>query len=105
MATEYYAFVDLRPTNASTDKEVKRMFFSKLDEEIAAYMRRNSINQEEMASRLRMSSNTFSWKRRGVREFSLSEAIELCDLLGITLDEATGRSRKEQDESKYSKGR
>lgn len=59
-----------------------------LDAAIAAYLRRNEMTQEELAAELGMSSVTLSWKRRGMRDWRLSEAVKACDIVGITLDEA-----------------
>ena len=70
------------------------MRFPNLDAEISAYLRRNGITQAEMAERMGMSENTFSWKRRGVkgREFSLGEAAAIARMTGKSLDYLAGRS-------------
>lgn len=67
------------------------MKFPNLDAEIAAYLRRTGMTQAELAERMGMSENTFSWKRRGVdgKEFSMSEAIELSKLTDKSLDYLT----------------
>lgn len=65
------------------------MYYPKLDAAIAAHQRANGLTQADMAAAVGMAENTFSWKRRGVKEFSLSEASSLCDLLGASLDEVT----------------
>lgn len=70
------------------------MRFERLDEAIAAYLRRKGITQAAFAESIGMSENTLSWKRRGIREFSLSEAVKVCDIVGITLDEACGRCER-----------
>lgn len=64
------------------------MKFPNLDAEIAAYLRRTGMTQAEMAERMGMSENTFSWKRRGSmgREFSLGEAASIADMTGKSLD-------------------
>lgn len=64
------------------------MKYPNLDAEIAAYLRREGMTQAELAERMGMSENTFSWKRRGSmgREFSLGEATKLADLMGKSLD-------------------
>ena len=59
-----------------------------IDEAIELYLRRNGMTQAELAAQMEMSEPTFSWKRRGVRDFALGEASRLCDLLGIALDTA-----------------
>lgn len=70
------------------------MKFQNLDAEIAAYLRREEITQAELAKRLDMSENTFSWKRRGERgrEFSLGETARLADLMGKSIDYLVGRT-------------
>lgn len=69
------------------------MKYPNLDAEIAAYLRREDMTQAELAERLGMSENTFSWKRRGSmgREFSLGETTKLADLMGKSLDYLAGR--------------
>lgn len=62
------------------------MKFVKLDSAISEYMRENGMTQSEMAEKLGMAENTLSWKRRGVREFSLGEAARVADLTGKSLD-------------------
>lgn len=69
----------------------QRVYYPVLDEAIAAYMRRSGLNQAEFAQKMGMAPNTFSWKRRGVREFSLSEATKICDITGISLADAISR--------------
>ena len=70
------------------------MRFPNLDAEISAYLRREGITQAEMAERMGMSENTFSWKRRGVhdREFSMGEASAIADMTGKSLDYLAGRA-------------
>lgn len=63
------------------------MKFVKLDAAIAAYLREHDMTQAQLADKLGMSENTLSWKRRGVREFTLGEAAEVADMLGRSLDE------------------
>ena len=69
------------------------MRYPNLDAEIAAYLRRTGKTQAELASEMGMSENTFSWKRRGCmkREFTLSEASKLAQLMGKSLDYLAGR--------------
>ena len=64
------------------------MKFPNLDAEIAAYLRRTGMTQAELAERMGMSENTFSWKRRGVdgKEFSMTEAVALSEMTGKSLD-------------------
>ena len=65
-----------------------KSYYPALDEAITLYLKRNNVTQAALASEMGMSENTFSWKRRGIRDWSMTEAVELCDILGITLDEA-----------------
>ncbi|MDY3982206.1 helix-turn-helix domain-containing protein [Paraeggerthella sp. LCP19S3_G8] len=70
------------------------MYYEALDEAVTLYLKRASMTQDALAERMGMAPNTFSWKRRGIREFSLSEASRLADIVGISLDEATGRDER-----------
>lgn len=65
-----------------------KFYYPAIDEAIAAYLRRNNMNQAQLASEMGMAENTFSWKRRGVRDWSLPEASRICAIVGIYLDEA-----------------
>lgn len=63
-----------------------------LDEAVALYLHRQGMSQEEFAREtMGTSSNTFSWKRRGIREFTVSELSRLADVLGMSMDELAGR--------------
>lgn len=61
-----------------------------IDNAITVYLRRNSKTQAQMASELGMSENTFSWKRRGIKEFTLSELLAVSRMCGMTPDEMLG---------------
>ena len=63
------------------------MTFNGIDEAITVYLRRTGKTQAEFAKELGMSENTLSWKRRGIREFKLSEVIQIADITGCSLDE------------------
>ncbi len=65
-----------------------RYYYPAIDEAIAAYLRRKNMTQAQLASEMDMAENTFSWKRRGVRDWSLPEAARICSIVGICLDEA-----------------
>lgn len=66
-------------------------YYPALDEAVAVYLRRHGMTQEEFARDVMgMATNTFSWKRRGVREFTMSEVITLSDALGLSLTELIG---------------
>lgn len=70
------------------------LYYAVLDEAVTIHLKRTGMTQNDLAVEMGMSPNTFSWKRRGIREFSFSEAEKLCGIVGITLDEAVGRDRK-----------
>lgn len=73
-----------------------RMFYPAIDAAIAAHLRRTGKTQAEFADEIGMSDVTLSWKRRGVREWSVSEAATVCDIVGISLDAAIeGAEEKE----------
>ena len=73
------------------------MYFKALDDAIAQYLRDERMTQAELAAKMGMAPNTFSWKRNGERnkEFKLSEAVCLCDIIGVALDEVFYRQRIE----------
>lgn len=75
-----------------------------IDKEIAGYLRTQGITQAELASQLGMTENTFSWKRRGIREFKWSEVCTLADLIGFSLDRATNRLSIVPDERNHQGG-
>lgn len=75
----------------SFSKEVKKVdYHAQIDNAITVYMRRNSMTQAQMADKLGMSENTFSWKRRGIKEFTLSELLAVSSMCGLTPDEMLG---------------
>lgn len=63
-------------------------FYPALDEAITLHLRRYGMKQADLAAELDMSENTFSWKRRGIKDFYTSEIIKLCNILGIELCDA-----------------
>lgn len=69
-------------------KQRERVFFPVIDNAIAVYLRSNSMTQAELAAELGMSEATLSAKRKGDSEFTYTEMVKLCDLLGLSLDEA-----------------
>ena len=70
------------------------MYYEAFDEAVTLYLKRNVLTQDALAAQMGMAPNTFSWKRRGIREFSLAEAAKLADIVGISLDDAVGRERR-----------
>ncbi len=63
-------------------------YYPRIDKEIVVYLHNYNIPQSKLAEEMGMAENTFSWKRRGVRDFILTEAIKLCRILGIDLRDA-----------------
>ncbi len=63
-------------------------YYPGIDEAILLYLHSRSITQAKLAEEMGMSEPTFSWKRRGVRDFTLGEAKKLCNILGIDLRDA-----------------
>ena len=61
-----------------------------IDLAIGHFMVDQKINREQMANLMDMSSNTLRWKREGKYDWSWSEILHLCDLLGTTPNELTG---------------
>lgn len=61
------------------------MYFKSLDDEITLYLRRTGKTQAQLAEEVGMAENTFSWKRRGVRdkEFSLDEVVRVAKTIGM----------------------
>lgn len=58
------------------------MYFPQIDEAIKVYLARSGRTQFDLAKEMGISSNTFSWKRRGIREFTLSEVVKLGQIIG-----------------------
>lgn len=69
-------------------REQAKYHHQALDDEITLYLKRHSMTQSDLAKMMGMTENTFSWKRRGIRDFSLTEAIALCNILNIELRDA-----------------
>lgn len=59
----------------------------KLDACIAGYLRSNGITQADLAAEIGISEVSLSYKRRGIRQFTLVEVCKLADLMGVDLDE------------------
>lgn len=70
------------------------MTFRTIDEAVAAYLRRTGKTQAELAEELDMSENSLSWKRRGIREFKLSEVARLADICGFSLDDVLSEAKE-----------
>ena len=59
------------------------MYFESLDDAITLHLRKTGKTQAQLASEMDMAENTFSWKRRGVREWSLTDACQLARICGM----------------------
>lgn len=70
---------------------MQRIYIDEIDRAISHYMVDQGITREQMAQRMKLAVNTLSWKRRGIREWKLSEIELLSDLTGLGLDDLTGR--------------
>lgn len=64
-------------------------YVPELDEAIELYLHRTKMTQADLAADMGMAENTFSWKRRGIKEFTLTEAAFLCDLVKVRLYDLT----------------
>ena len=62
-----------------------------IDMAISHFMVDQKINREQMAKLMNMAPNTLRWKREGKTDWSWSEILHICDLLGTTPNELTGR--------------
>lgn len=63
-----------------------------LDDAVTLHLRATGKSQGKLAEEMGMAENSFSWKRRGVREFTLAEAARLADIVGFDLDAVLGRA-------------
>ncbi len=60
-------------------------------ERVGAYLLGNSASKSSIADRLGVSLNTLNAKLRGVSDFTLSQAFELADMLGCSVDDLRRR--------------
>lgn len=67
-------------------------YYQPFDDAITLYLKRNRMTQAYFASEIGIAKNSLSWKRRGIRDWKLSEVVKACDIVGITLDAAVGRT-------------
>lgn len=66
-------------------------FMPILDEKIASWLRRSNMSQGKFAvDVMNMSTVTFSRKRRGINEFTISELAKVCKIVGVSITEAMG---------------
>ncbi len=70
------------------NKTKPRVYFPAVDEAFAVYQLRTGKTLEDIAKQLHMAYNTFTAKRRGEGEFTFTEILHVCNLLGLTLEEA-----------------
>lgn len=66
---------------------------SRIDGKIAEWLRVRRIDAQQLAMQLDMTPVTLSSKRLGKSEWKLSELLDLCDLLDLSLGELTGVGR------------
>lgn len=61
-----------------------------VDSAISQFISEQKITREKMAKLLGISANTLRWKREGRYDWSWSEILRLCDLLGKSPNELAG---------------
>lgn len=72
-------------------KKTGPFYVQAIDDALAVYLNQHGISQDAFAKEVMgMSPNTFRWKRRGERDFSLDEATKLASTIGLSLDVALG---------------
>lgn len=62
-------------------------YLPNLDAQIAAYMRKNRVSINQLASKIDLAGPSFCNKRNGKRNFSAPELLLLCHILGVSVDE------------------
>lgn len=70
------------------NKARPKVYFPVIDEGFAVYQFRTGKRLEDIAKCLHMTYNTFTAKRKGEGEFTFTEVLHVCNLLGISLEEA-----------------
>lgn len=60
-------------------------------ERVGAYLMGNRASKSSIADRLGVSLNTLNAKLRGESDFTLSQAFELADMLGCSVDDLRRR--------------
>ena len=71
------------------------MYYPNIDYAVTVFMRKNGVTQRQLAEQMLMCDNSFSWKRRGLRDWSLPEAVKLSNILGLSLDVLTSQQSQE----------
>lgn len=63
------------------------MYFEALDDAIAVHLNKTGKTRGEFANEIGMSNNSLRWKSKGEngKEWSLSEAAKVCDVIGCDL--------------------
>ena len=63
------------------------MYFEALDDAIAVHLNKTGKTKAEFAEELGMSANSLRWKSKGEngKEWNLSEAALVCDVIGVDL--------------------
>lgn len=67
------------------------LYYEAIDDAVTLWLRKNHENRENLARMLGMAPNTLMWKLRGTREFTLSEALHLAEIVGAPLDSLVAR--------------
>lgn len=70
------------------NKTKPKVYFPAIDEAFAVYQLRTGKTLEDIARCLHMTYNTFTAKRKGEGEFTFTEILHVCNLLGLTLEAA-----------------
>ena len=69
-------------------------YVESIDNAITVFLRRTNSTQGQLAKDLGMVDETLSAKRKGVRDFKVSELVSLSQIIGVSLDELTGLQAK-----------
>ena len=71
------------------------MYFEALDDAIAVHLNKTGKTKAEFADEIGMSTNSLRWKRNGEndKEWDLSEAARVCDVIGRDLADVMAEQR------------
>lgn len=69
-------------------------YVESIDNAITVFLRRTNSTQKQLAKDLDIRDETLSAKRKGVRDFKVSELVRLSQIMGMSLDEMTGLQAK-----------
>lgn len=65
-------------------------YVENIDNAITVFLRRTNSTQGQLAKDLGMVDETLAAKRKGIRDFKVSELVMLAQLMNVSLDELTG---------------